>query len=467
MLFEIKTIFFLLFPFLIICQNQWIFLHYHKTGAVLSEEIARAISNNRFIFQEDPAKRRNFKPHQTSEILISHAGNLLFNWTHSFNSVSNSYQYRIVHFVRDPYDMILSGLLYHAQNPPPEHWLVSDSLHPCMIDENQIIQFISIISTYHSSISKTKLLQSIEKIVHLCNDIYGYYAIHYGLPNYHRTLSKLLNDQLSYKALQLEACRSIISKFLGAGGDILRMAANSVREGQAMYESPNLSKRIFLSEFSPGNKTQLLNTLTQLFQFLLTPSSSGNDFWKDKITLQEAINIGFTASYIDTIIHSETILSTQNLKRIKKSKRLLSSSFSQNIIPQPTFSQLNWMHSCNLNSNHVNDNLSQNRILSLLQKEEKSTAQLSKTKKYQLHDARNIPTIKTSKQMPQRQSIHRNNHITQGIWSRNRRKDILCLLANDPILSPILNLVHIILQNPLSFNSTSSSITTLISEFSE
>ena len=457
------------------CQNQWIFLHYHKTGAIVSQEIGRAISSNRFNFYEDIAKRKNFKPNQMNEIVISHAGNLLFNWTKIFVTSSLPFQYRIVHFIRDPYDMILSGLLYHAQSPPPEHWLTSDSLHPCSFDEDQIMKFISIIVTYHSQLSKSKLKQTIQKISNLCYEIYTDSTRIHGTSNYHRTLSKLLSNQFSsYKAIQLEACRSIISKFSGAGGDILRMAANSVREGQAMFETSNLSKRIFLSEFLAGNKTQSLHILTELFQFLLTPSSSGNDFWKNKITLEEAIRLGFAASYVDTIPSRNSILSSSSpsssspsfssSRFINHPRRLLSSSNSNSELP---FSQPNWMQSCKLNSYDFRDNLSQNRILSLLPKEVESTAQLSKSEKFQLRDRRNKPTINTQKQTFQRQSIHQNNHITQGIWSQEKRKSILCFLSQDPILSPILNLVNIILHNPTTFNSTSSTLAILLSKLSE
>ena len=114
---------------------HWLFLHYHKTGmsnwklymwvhghnllgAFLSEAIAQSVSADRFKFKSDNSKRHPFSTHNRADVILSHAGNLLFNWT--TNLVTPRFQYRVIHFVRDPYLMVLSGFLYHSQSPPPE-----------------------------------------------------------------------------------------------------------------------------------------------------------------------------------------------------------------------------------------------------------------------------------------------------------------------------------------------------------
>jgi hypothetical protein len=97
---------------------HWIFLHYHKTGAVLSEKIATAIALNRFSLLDDKNKRKDFLIGESADIILSHGGNFLFNWTQTLSKPN--LLYRVVHLVRDPYDMVISGLLYHSQSPPPE-----------------------------------------------------------------------------------------------------------------------------------------------------------------------------------------------------------------------------------------------------------------------------------------------------------------------------------------------------------
>lgn len=44
-----------------------------------------------------------------------------FNWSESFKAPGQ--EYRIVHMLRDPFDVIISGYLYHNQVPAQEVWI--------------------------------------------------------------------------------------------------------------------------------------------------------------------------------------------------------------------------------------------------------------------------------------------------------------------------------------------------------
>ena len=128
--FKILSLFFLIYSNLItMCSAKgrdakthvrlhWLFLHYHKTGAFLSEAIAKSVSVDKFTYKSDNSKRIGFNTLNTANVIHSHAGNLLFNWSTSL--ITPKYQYRVIHFVRDPYDMTLSAFLYHSQHPAPE-----------------------------------------------------------------------------------------------------------------------------------------------------------------------------------------------------------------------------------------------------------------------------------------------------------------------------------------------------------
>lgn len=97
---------------------KWLFLHYHKTGALLSEAISKSVSVDKFLYKDDKSKRLDFSTVNTANVILSHGGNFLFNWTTTL--VTSKFQYRVIHFVREPHDMVISGMLYHSQRPPPE-----------------------------------------------------------------------------------------------------------------------------------------------------------------------------------------------------------------------------------------------------------------------------------------------------------------------------------------------------------
>jgi hypothetical protein len=401
-------------------QQQWIFLHYHKTGAVLSEAISREISRNRFIFYEDQAKRRDFHPNlEGANIVLSHAGNFLFNWTEVFSS-----NYRVIHFVRDPYQMVLSGLLYHSQSPPAEGWLLSTSINPCDFDETQVMRFLDVLLTYHHRLSKERLLDLIEQTISLCHEIYQKSTIEYGVSNYHKVLSSLyVNNQ--HQAICLEACRSLLSQFSGAGGDLLRMAANAVLEGQSSQLSPVVSKRVFLSEFPLGNRSKCHQTISEIFQFLMTPSGSGDDFWMGRLPFSQAIRVALSASYVDTAsptIANPLALTTKRKGKSKKSPqrvphtRLLSGK-------RPAVSRFR---------------LIQGKLKPVI-----------------------LPQDQSSYQLPSPLTLQQ--HITQGRISAEKKKGLMKQLHSHPILSPLLNLVSVILSRPQPYKSSSPEIETLLS----
>jgi hypothetical protein len=388
-------------------QRQWIFLHYHKTGAVLSETIAREISRKRFLFFEDPNKRMDFHPSLEAEVVLSHAGNFLFDWLEIFSS-----NYRVIHFVRDPYQMILSGLLYHSQIPPAEGWLLSNSINPCSCDEKGILRFAEALLTYHTSLSRTLLLKSLEQIVLLCHEIHHSSTIKYG-SNYHIILSTLFSED-PVQAIRLEACRSILSKFSGSGGDLLRMTANSVHENQALdfRNLKSISKRIFLSQFSLENRSKYREAATEIFQFLLTPSATDQDFWKDKLNLSEAIHLSEIASF-----YNSSLAFKRKVRKKNGHRRRLPAALSRFRSPNQQIKPI----------------LSQQAVR---------------------------PYRPPSESFLQA-------HITKGRLSEAKRNDLLRELRDDPVLGPFLNLAQLILSEPHPQNSTSVSLRKALSQFQD
>lgn len=103
-----------------------IFIHYHKTGNFLTHDIMSLIKTYAGInpTQNDGGKSRSYvcnndmhvKPNsffvQTAPLLLCE------NLT---NVIPKSTS--ILHFVRNPYDMIISSYVYHMQIPTPEIWI--------------------------------------------------------------------------------------------------------------------------------------------------------------------------------------------------------------------------------------------------------------------------------------------------------------------------------------------------------
>jgi hypothetical protein len=216
-----------------------------------------------------------------------------------------------------------------------------------------------------------------------------------------------------FEAIRLEACRSILSKFPGSSGDLLRMAANAVRENQATTAQslPSPSKRIFLSDLPLENRSQSHQTIADMFQFLLEPSAAARqDFWTEKLTLSEAIKIGIAASVLNSSLAPATKVSKK-----KGHRRQLPAVVSK-------------------------FRLSKGRVEPVISRQE--------TKPY-------TPPSETYLQA----------HITKGRLSEEKRVALLRELRKDPLLAPLLNLAKAILEEPQPHNSSSPSLAKTLSRF--
>ena len=126
-------------------KRQWIFIHYHKTGHDLVNSVVDIFTGQVKASKYVPQKKRinilgQIKDfHQ--DIVVLHAPDMLFDWNLIFQSKERDP--RIVHFVREPYDMVMSGYLYHSQNPSPssESWERTLHFHPCSNSSPEYLNF--------------------------------------------------------------------------------------------------------------------------------------------------------------------------------------------------------------------------------------------------------------------------------------------------------------------------------------
>jgi hypothetical protein len=185
-----------------------------------------------------------------------------FNWTSTFAQYSTHIN-RVLHFVRNPFDMVVSGYLYHSQIPPPavERWITRPGF--CICDYNHDVFMNSYAQKLgglrgggaNGTETVRKMFQS---AVSLCKTL----IVKYNGSIYSEMLStaRLSTDPL--EALRLEALRSLLHS---EGGDVVRMGVNALHEDRVM------SRRVFTSQFPIGDRQTFLRTAEEVFSFLMPP----------------------------------------------------------------------------------------------------------------------------------------------------------------------------------------------------
>lgn len=107
---------------------QWALVAYHKSGHMLSYQLATAMTRLHLAkydhnFMTHNENNYDYPETELSQVLHLSQPHLILNWTEWFD-MSLTAKPRIVHFCRDPTEVALSGYLYHAQNPTPEGFFV-------------------------------------------------------------------------------------------------------------------------------------------------------------------------------------------------------------------------------------------------------------------------------------------------------------------------------------------------------
>ncbi len=244
---------------------NWILLHYHKTGHDLVEHFARSFTSNGC----EASSAMHLRTHRKSvlpylkhiyskDITLIPGGELAFPWVDTL-STPESNQFRVVHFVRDPYDMIVSGFLYHVQIPIPEteKWLLDAKLDVCAFDHTMVAEnYAAKLGTLRGDDGAAKVKAMILAAESLCKSLTGQYKN----KSFSAMLQAAKEGDDEYAGLRLEAVRSLLQE---EGGDVLRMGVN------ALYEDKRISKRVFTSQFPIGNKAVFLNTTTSVVDFLM------------------------------------------------------------------------------------------------------------------------------------------------------------------------------------------------------
>lgn len=282
---------------------QWIFVHYHKSGHDIAKHLQETfVEHNCANSSTHIPKRVDIYPTIQSlahtDISILSAPDMQFQWqAFTMDSPTDT---RIVHFVRDPVEIILSGFLYHVQSPPPksEHWLLED-LDICELNSKNNI-YSQIISSYTDTNSSI-LWKQIEQVQKLCRELQSRYK---DTSVFNTMRNASASSIHSYDGIRLEAVRSLISSHYG---DLLRMTANAVFESAA---PSGLVYRVFTSELPVGEIEIFTHTMTKLLDYLMNDTivlphtHVYKPFWENCMNKSAALQWAIDTMYVPVVAAS-------------------------------------------------------------------------------------------------------------------------------------------------------------------
>ena len=284
---------------------KWVFIAYHKTGHKFTHILSK-------LFEDCNAHvLTNSGRYLIQDVIFNLKDNIAsltgpeyqVNW---FNRTKDGSMLRYAHFVRDPYDAVLSGYLYHSQIPSPEQW----QLVP------REVSFIC----EHTNGNKGKNPEWEDDLFKLYREPFGRYInnitrideLFAGVMNLCATLSATqeaaikqrrkendVKDSKKYnfneilhaqRGDEFDNIRYMAIWFLIHNGDLLRMAANS------LYSNPTISRQIYITDFPIGNKAVFQRSATRLYEFLM--GREHNKFWSCMEPLEKAVSVTVREGFI-------------------------------------------------------------------------------------------------------------------------------------------------------------------------
>ncbi|EJK72781.1 hypothetical protein THAOC_05651, partial [Thalassiosira oceanica] len=209
---------------------------YHKTGYVLTRHLAKSAIDMEFQARGRAHKKNKLGPsldnfdEETGEQIAFGLRDFFCSDSEVLDSMLDKSKQgkkttKIVHFIRNPFSMVLSNYFYHAQSPTPEKWVHTDE--PC--EHNYKSGGSLAESVLPILASRTRIQRHhFDEVVNIC---VGLYQTRESLKN--STFYEHLLEMDHYDGLRLATAQMIISSSAAnrnlAGGDILRMASNIIK----------------------------------------------------------------------------------------------------------------------------------------------------------------------------------------------------------------------------------------------
>ena len=284
---------------------KWVFIAYHKTGHVFSHIISNIFEKcNAQIFSDSGRFNREQDIFNLQEDIAVFTGlEYQVDW---LNRTRDGSALRYAHFVRDPFDAILSGYLYHSQIPAPEPWEltpreVSFICRHTNINKKQNETWEDdVFQLYREPFGRyinniTRIDELFRDVMKLCKSLSRRQeaALKRRYKQNGRSASKVYNFNEILHAQrgdEFDNIRYMALWFLLFNGDLLRMAAN------AMYSNPITSRQIFISDFPIGNKTVFRQSATKLYEFLM--GRGHNKFWSCMEPIEKAVSVTIKEDFV-------------------------------------------------------------------------------------------------------------------------------------------------------------------------
>ncbi len=138
---------------------------------------------------------------------------------------------KIIHFVRNPFDMVLSNYFYHSQDPTPEVWVHTDN--PCESHyadgETLASHVLPALTMDIDGAPATEITHNqLESVTSLCRSLFRSTLELRNLTFYEHLMTLDKWDGLRLATAQMIVASSKANHYR-AGGDILRMANNLIR----------------------------------------------------------------------------------------------------------------------------------------------------------------------------------------------------------------------------------------------
>lgn len=266
-------------------EDSYVFIHYHKTGHDLSRKLGAAIQTSSCITRVFDMPRgdivQQMKTLQSKSITYFRGPDALFDWS-KFKSGA-----KIVHFVRDPTDLIISGYLYHSEVPPPgpEGWLHDPKQSMCKPNALNG-EYIKTIENFAGAYINASLSTLVSNVYKLCLELkkkYDTKTIYASLKLADKNSTDIPHRM---EGLRVEAVRTLQAEI---AGDILRMVANAMYDAHAPQ---GMVRRAYMTEFPSGEKATFEDTVGGIIDFF-DPSGKCID-------KQAAVKHASTEAFIDT-----------------------------------------------------------------------------------------------------------------------------------------------------------------------
>eukprot|EP01031_Cornospumella_fuschlensis_P027963 gene27963-33766_t len=324
-------------------KAHWLFFHYHKTGHDFIALLGKILSANFRLTYLDVEQRRvhnftlfltvNQKSIANADIVSIVPGMFTGEWSAAFRQVFPEHQFRVVHLVREPAEMILSGYRFHSQQVPPERWLAYPGFDFCDVHGLSGRFWSALVSKQQQFPSGLRgWLQALEEACRQARAQYGAEASFHEMlqlavrtregsatavvPPFHFTpedLRKIAAEGTLYhrynaseysSAIAINASKAFYEHNFGLSAD--RYPAVRLEAWRCLYTDllnmalssssadPALVEQIYLDDLDLYNQTRFAETAVGMFSHLLAPWSPAH--------CPTGCNMPFTAQHATELI---------------------------------------------------------------------------------------------------------------------------------------------------------------------